>query len=68
MKLRWCMLLVGILCLAMLPALAASPDLGPLRYIPPQAPTAELSETTQPGNRVIPLDLWMGRHPQHGRH
>ena len=29
MKLRWCMLLVGILCLAMLPALAASPDWAP---------------------------------------
>lgn len=66
MKLRWCMLLVGILCLAMLPALAASPDLGTLRYIPPQAPTAELSETTQPGNRVIPLDLWMDATPNMG--
>ena len=66
MKLRWCMLLVGILCLAMLPALAASPDLGTLRYIPPQAPTAELSETTQPGSRVIPLDLWMDATPNMG--
>ena len=66
MKLRWCMLLVGILCLVMLPALAASPDLGTLRYTPPQAPTAELSETTQPGNRVIPLDLWMDATPNMG--
>lgn len=57
---------LALLCLAAFPALAASPDLGTLRYTPPQSPAADLSETAQAENRVIPLDLWMDATPNMG--
>ena len=66
MKLRRFAAVLAILCLAALPALAASPDLGTLRYTPPQTPAVEESESPQTENRVIPLDLWMDATPNVG--